>query len=153
MGLQAPGSAVALLVSSRAYSTRLAARVLDMGAHEQRTIQRWIAATNHTVAGLASAWRSEAAFRQEVSVILILIPVAVWLAKTPGELVWLIGSGLLVLIVELLNTAIEYTLDRIGTERHELAGRAKDMGSAAVFLSLTLWTFSWGAVVWNRLTA
>ena len=124
-----------------------------MEAHEQRGIRRMIAATNHSAAGLASAWRSEAAFRQELGVVLIMIPVAMWLATTPGELVLLIGVGLLVLIVELLNTAVEYTLDRIGTERHELAGRAKDMGSAAVFLSLTLWMFTWGAIVWNRLTA
>ena len=89
----------------------------------------------YSVAGLRAAWDNEAAFRQEIVLCLILIPAAFWVGGNALERVLLIGSCLLVLVVELLNSAIEAAIDRIGADRHTLSGRAKDMGSAAVFLS------------------
>lgn len=87
-------------------------------------------------AGLRSAWQNEAAFRQELVLCALLLPFALVLGKGGIEQALLIGSLLLVLIVELLNTAVEVVVDRISTENHELSGLAKDIGSAAVFLSL-----------------
>lgn len=97
--------------------------------------------------GLASAWRFEAAFRQECALALIMVPVA--LLWHPGLVptLLLIASLLLVMIVELLNSAIEAVVDRIGHEHHELAGRAKDIGSAAVLLTLVLAAFIWLGVL------
>lgn len=117
-----------------------------------RGIRRLIAATRYSAAGLASAWRSEEAFRQEAVLAVVLIPVALWLGATPAERALLIGSVLLVMIVELLNTSIECTVDRIGTDRHHLSGRAKDLASSAVFLSLLLAGITWAIVIWERVT-
>ena len=80
----------------------------------------------------------------------IMLPGAFWLGTTLLERLLLAGSVFLVLIVELLNTAIEYTVDRIGPERHALSGRAKDLGSAAVLLSLLLAGLTWGLIAWER---
>jgi len=82
---------------------------------------------------------------------IVLVPLALWLGQTPVERLLLIGSWLLVMIVEILNTAIEATVDRISEERHTLSGQAKDMGSAAVFLSLVLALLAWATVAWQRL--
>jgi len=100
----------------------------------------------YSCAGFRAAWRHEAAFRQEAMLAIVLLPAAWWLARTPLELALLVGSCLLVLIVELLNSAIEALTDRIGMERHELSGRAKDLGSAAVLLSLVLVVCVWAGV-------
>ena len=81
---------------------------------------------------------------------IVLIPIALWLGQTILERALLIGVCFVVLIVEFLNSAIEATVDRFGPEHHELAGRAKDMGSAAVFVSLALVAFVWAAVAWQR---
>lgn len=89
-----------------------------------------------TFAGLAAAFRNEAAFRQEALLAAVLIPVALWLDVGALAKAMLVGSVLLVLIVELINSAIEAVVDRVSLERHPLAKRAKDIGSAAVFLSL-----------------
>ncbi len=97
--------------------------------------------------GFLSAARSEAAFQQELVLSLILIPIAFWLDVNNVERILLIASVVLVLIVELLNTGIETVVDRIGLEHNELAGKAKDLGSAAVFLTLLLWGFVWGSVL------
>lgn len=107
-------------------------------------------ATGYSLAGLKSAWRSEEAFRQEVLAGLVLVPGAFWLGQTAVERVLLAGSWLLVMIVEILNTAVEATVDRIGQDHHQLSGTAKDLGSAAVFLSLLLATLVWGAISWDR---
>lgn len=80
----------------------------------------------------------------------VLVPLAFWLGQTPMERLLLIGSWLVVLIVEILNTAIEATVDRISDEHHKLSGQAKDLGSAAVFLSLVLVMLAWGTVAWQR---
>lgn len=93
-------------------------------------------ASRYSYAGLKAAFINEAAFRQELALMLILAPVAFWLGEGAIEKALLISSLLLVLIVELINSAIESAIDRVGSETHELSGRAKDIGSAAVFLSL-----------------
>ena len=114
-------------------------RTLDFG--------RIVRATRYSLAGLRSAIRDEAAFRQELILALVLIPVAVWLGDNGIERALMIASLLVVLIVELLNSAIEAVVDRIGTEPHDLSGRAKDLGSAAVFISLIMVPVVWGLVL------
>ena len=124
-----------------------------MGKPGNTGIRRIFRAARFSSQGLASAWKHEAAFRQEVLLVLILIPSAFWLGQTIMEIALLIACCLLVLIVELLNSAIEAVVDRIGNEHHELAGRAKDMGSAAVFVSLVFLAVVWLAVIGDRFLA
>ncbi len=99
-------------------------------------IARIIDAGGYSLQGLKAAYKHEAAFREEFWLILLLIPVAIYLADNGVKLALMLGSLLLVLIVEILNSAIEAVVDRVGSEHHELSGRAKDMGSAAVFIAL-----------------
>jgi len=106
-------------------------------------LKRIVNATGYSLAGLKAAFRNEAAFRQELFLMVILVPVALWLGENSLEKAVLIFSLLLVLIVELLNSAIESTNDRVSHEQHELTGRAKDIASAAVSLSLLN-----AAVIW-----
>jgi len=106
-------------------------------------LTRIIKAGGYSVQGLKSAFHNEAAFRQELLLALIFIPLAFFIAQSPVERVVLIALTVLVLVVELLNSAIEALVDRVGLEHHELSGRAKDMGSAAVFVSLALWAYAW----------
>lgn len=96
--------------------------------------------------GLRACFKYEEAFRIEVAVACLLFPLAFFMAKTPVELSLLLGSVLLLLIVELLNSAVEAAIDRIGEERHDLSGRAKDLGSAAVLLTMILVLITWVAV-------
>jgi diacylglycerol kinase (ATP) len=107
-------------------------------------------ATVFSAQGFARAWRHEAAFRQEIALTVVLAPAAFWLGRTPLEIALLVGVCLVVLIAELLNTAVEAAVDRHGDEQHELSGAAKDLGSAAVFVSLVLVLVVWGAVAWDR---
>ncbi len=107
-----------------------------MAAQRPQGFERILKATVYSWQGLKAAFHNEAAFRQELMLLLILVPVALWLGDNGVECALLIGALLLVLIVELLNTGIEIVVDRFGGEMHELSGRAKDVGSAAVFLSL-----------------
>ena len=104
----------------------------------------------YSLAGVGAALKHESAFRQECSLALILIPTAFWVGSDAVEIALLVGSVLLVLIVEMLNSAIEAVVDRIGPEQHHLSGRAKDMGSAAVFITLVLVVFVWGAIIFQR---
>ncbi|MBL8398510.1 MAG: diacylglycerol kinase [Candidatus Accumulibacter sp.] len=104
-------------------------------------------AFHNTRAGLREAYLAEDAFRQEVRLAALLIPLAGWLAPDGVGLAMMIGSVLLVLIVELLNSAIEATVDRISMERHPLAKRAKDIGSAAVFIALLNVPIVWGCLL------
>jgi diacylglycerol kinase (ATP) len=104
----------------------------------------------YSALGLSAAWKNEAAFRQELLLVMVLLPVAVWLGQTGLERAVLIGCLFIVLIVELLNSAIEAAVDRHGHELHELSGRAKDMGSAAVFMSLLLLAIVWGLIAAQR---
>lgn len=101
--------------------------------------------------GLAAAWHHEAAFREECLLGLILLPVAIWLARTPAELALLVFSLLLVLAAELGNSAIESVVDRIGRDHHELSGRAKDMGSAMVLVTMLNVIVVWSLVAVDRL--
>jgi diacylglycerol kinase (ATP) len=112
--------------------------------------QRLWAATGYSIQGLRAAWIFETAFRQELLVVLLLAPLACWLGTTMTQRALLIFSLLLILIVELLNSAIEATVDRIGREHHELSGRAKNMGSAAVLVSLMAAAGVWALVAWER---
>lgn len=105
-------------------------------------------ATGYSLAGLRAGW-SEAAFRLEACLAVVMLPLAFWVGRGWVEVALLAGSVLLVLIVELLNTGIEAAIDRIGPERHALSKRAKDMGSAAVFLSLLLAGGIWAAGLWH----
>lgn len=113
-------------------------------------IRRIIRATRFSAQGFAHAWQHEAAFRQEIGLTLLLIPLAIWLGRTGIERFILIICCLIVLIVELLNSAIEAAIDRFGEEHHELSGRAKDLGSAAVFLSLVIVVATWLTVAYLR---
>ena len=105
----------------------------------------------NSCAGLADAWRHESAFRQEILLAAILVPLALALPASPAERALLIASVLLVLIVELLNTGVEVAIDRISFEHHSLSKRAKDIGSAAVFVALLLLGAVWGVVLLPRL--
>jgi diacylglycerol kinase (ATP) len=106
-------------------------------------LKRLYLAGVNSVNGLRGAFRSEEAVRQEILLVLVAIPAAFWLTGDAVERVLLVMSVVLVLLVELLNTAVEYTVDRIGPEYHELSGLAKDIGSAAVLVSLFLAAFVW----------
>lgn len=108
-------------------------------------------ATGYTWAGLKAVWRLEAAFRQEAMLLLFMVLAAPWVGRTLPEQVMLMATGVMVLVVELLNSAIEAAVDRIGQDAHDLSGMAKDMGSAAVFLSLCVAGLVWLAVVADRL--
>ena len=110
-------------------------------------------ASLYSMAGIRATWRNEAAFRQEIILSLILIPAAFWYGGTAVERILLIGSCLIVLIVELLNSAVEAAIDRIGEGPHKLSGRAKDMGSAAVFISLCAVILTWGLIGYERFLA
>jgi len=107
-------------------------------------------ATGYSIAGLRAGWH-EPAFRQEALASIVLLPLAFWLARSWVEAALLAGSVLIVMIVELLNTGIETAIDRIGPEWHNLSKRAKDMGSAAVLLSLLLCVGIWAAAIAQRL--
>jgi diacylglycerol kinase (ATP) len=113
-------------------------------------IGRILRATRFSAQGIASAWKNEAAFRQELLLTVVLLPIAIWLGQTALEQAVLIGCLFVVLIVELINSAIEAAIDRHGDELHELSGRAKDMGSAAVFVSLLLVAVVWGLIAAER---
>ncbi|MEX8518030.1 MAG: diacylglycerol kinase [Leptothrix sp. (in: b-proteobacteria)] len=101
--------------------------------------------------GVKSAYQHESAFRQETWLGLLMLPLSFWLGRGWVETALLAGSVLLVMIVELLNSAVEATVDRVSFELHELAGRAKDYGSAAVLLTLLLCAGIWTAALWQRL--
>ena len=113
-------------------------------------ITRIVDATGYSMGGIRAAWKNEAAFRQEVSGGLVMLVLSFFIAANPMQWLLLVLPLFLVLIVELLNSALESVVDRIGPEKHELSGRAKDMGSAAVFFSLCLVFLSWAAIIWNN---
>ncbi|WP_304164724.1 diacylglycerol kinase [Lonsdalea britannica] len=113
-------------------------------------ITRLVKATGYSLQGLKQAWRHEAAFRQETILTLAGIIIACWLPVSILERLLLIGAVVLIVIVELLNSAIEAVVDRIGPEYHELAGRAKDLGSAAVLVACLLAAVVWGVLLWSH---
>ena len=121
-----------------------------MGKPGNNGIGRILRAAIYSGQGLASAWKHEAAFRQEVALMVVMSPLAFWLGRTLAERALLVGVFLVVIIVELLNSALEAAVDRHGDEHHELSGRAKDLGSAAVFVSLVLAFCAWALVAYLR---
>jgi len=112
-------------------------------------LSRVMHAFGYSMQGFRAAIKHEAAFREELILAIILVPLAFWLTSNTLYLMAMLGSLLLVLIVEILNSAIEAVVDRIGSEQHELSGRAKDMGSAAVFLALMNVILMWGLVLYQ----
>ena len=114
-----------------------------MANQNAKGFKRLINACIFSAAGFKATWQHEEAFRQEVLLFIVTTPLAIWLGETALEKILLIGSIVLVMLVELLNSAVEAVVDRVGFEHHELSGRAKDIGSAAVMLSLI-----WAAITW-----
>ena len=104
-------------------------------------------ATGFSFKGIQRAWKTEAAVRQEFLLALVLLPIAFIIAQSLSQVVMLVLSLFIVVITELLNTSIEYAIDRIGTERHDLSGASKDIASAAVFFSLMQVVFVWGVII------
>ncbi len=123
----------------------------DEVGHLPRRPGRILKATIWSMQGLRAAWLHESSFRLEVYLLLVMGPLALWLGQTGVERALLLGSCLLVLSVELLNSSIEAVIERYGAEFHELAGRAKDMGSAAVFVLMMNVVLVWGLVLGPRL--
>nr|WP_316639806.1 diacylglycerol kinase [uncultured Roseateles sp.] len=107
-------------------------------------------ALGYSMSGLQAAYKGEDAFRQECWLALVLMPSAFWLGRSWVEVALLLGSVLLVMIVELLNSGIEAAIDRVSFELHDLSKRAKDLASAAVLLSLVLCGGIWAAALWSR---
>jgi diacylglycerol kinase (ATP) len=112
----------------------------------QRGFQRLLNAFFYSLSGLNLAFRHESAFRQEIALAVVLIPLALWLPVSAVERVLLILPILLVLVVELLNSSVEAAIDRIGLDTHRLSKRAKDLGSAAVLVSLVALAIVWGTI-------
>jgi len=123
----------------------------DVAPHRPRGLGGVIKAARWSCQGLKATWRHESSFRTEVYLFALLAPLALWLGRSGVERALLIGSCLLVLAAELLNSAIEALIDRYGNEWHELAGRAKDMGSAAVFVLMMNVLLVWGVILWPQL--
>jgi len=121
------------------------------GSHAPRTPFRAWQAFLWSMKGLRATWDLESSFRLEVYLFLVLVPLGLWLGESGVERAILVGSLLIVLIVEVLNSAVEAVVDRWGAEHHELAARAKDMGSAAVFLADINVLACWGLILGPRL--
>ncbi|KXU96020.1 diacylglycerol kinase [Caballeronia megalochromosomata] len=113
---------------------------------KRRGLLRGVFALRHSWAGIVATWREESAFRQEACIAIVLLPIAAFVQVSAAERVLLAGSVLLVLLVELINSSIEAAIDRISLERHELSGRAKDCGSAAVTIALVIAAMTWGLI-------
>jgi diacylglycerol kinase (ATP) len=116
-------------------------------------LQRILNATGYSMAGLRAAYLGESAFRQEVWLCVLLVPAAFWLGEDWVQTALLAASAGLVLVVELLNSGIEAVVDRISYDHHDLSKRAKDIASAAVFLSLVICGGIWAAALWHRFGA
>jgi diacylglycerol kinase (ATP) len=121
-----------------------------MGKPGTTGIRRIINAFGYSILGLKAALKHESAFRQEVAMFIIMFPLSFWVGQTAVERALLIGSLFLVLIAELANSAIEAIVDRVGDEPHKLSGRAKDIGSATVLMSLFNATIIWGLIIFDH---
>ncbi|GAB2792984.1 diacylglycerol kinase [Halomonas shantousis] len=113
-------------------------------------IRHLVSSTLYSLKGLQAAFHNETAFRQELGICGVLVPLAWWIGENPVEWLLLVGSCVFVLIVELLNSAVENVVDRIGSEHHVLSGRAKDIGSAAVMLALIMAAITWVLLGWDK---
>lgn len=114
-------------------------------------LERVWRAAGYSAAGLMAALKNEAAFRQELALFVVLAPLGFWLGRNGMERALLVGSLMLVLVIELLNSAIEALVNRVGRDPHPLSGQAKDIASAAVFVSLVLAVLVWALVLADRL--
>ena len=112
-------------------------------------LRRLIKATGYSLAGLKAAWVHEEAFRLETLIVVVMTPLALWLGEDSVERVLMIGSLLLLLITELVNSGIEAAVDRMGQEHHELSGRAKDIASATVFVAVINIAVVWGMLLFD----
>lgn len=119
-----------------------------MAYQDARGLRRILNAFRYSMEGFRKCFKHEEAFRQEVFAAIVILPLGLWLGETGIERALLVGSWLLVLIVELLNSAVEATVDRVGREPHKLSGRAKDIASAAVFTSIGFAVVTWALVLW-----
>ncbi|ELE7614151.1 diacylglycerol kinase [Vibrio vulnificus] len=119
----------------------------NLGKPGNTGIKRIIKATGYSIQGLKAAFKHEAAVRQEFALLVVAIALATWLEVSMLERITLLAVVVLVLIVELMNSAVEAVVDRIGVEHHELSGRAKDIGSAAVLVALIFAGFTWLYIV------
>ena len=123
-----------------------------MGNKNEKLVGHIINAFRYTFAGFKSAWKNELAFRGEVVVVSVMLPLGIWLGRSAAERALLIASLLLILLTELVNSALEAVVDRIGPERHELSKRAKDLGSAAAFVAMVTAALVWIFILVARLT-
>jgi diacylglycerol kinase (ATP) len=121
-----------------------------MGSKNENIFRHIQNAVIYSWAGFKAAWDTEMAFRTEAIVIALMIPVGIWIGETAVQWAMLIGSSLLVLITELLNSAVEKVVDRIGTEHHILSKQAKDLGSAAAAVSMLTAVIVWGLIAYER---
>ena len=121
-----------------------------MGEAKDTIIAHILNAFIWSMAGIKAAWKNEQAFRWEAAIVLLMMPVGLWLGRTAVEWALLIASAMSILITELLNSAVEAVVDRIGPERHELSKRAKDLGSAAAFISMITAAVVWGLIAYER---
>ena len=117
---------------------------------ENQGLLRAVRALGYSLKGLRSCYKHESAFRQEVAVTLVLVPLGLWLGEGGLEKAVLVSSWMLVLVVELLNSAVEAAVDRFGPERHKLSGRAKDIASAAVLMAITTSCLVWALILGPR---
>jgi len=124
-----------------------------MAFQEARGLERIVKAFGYSLKGFQACFRHEEAFRQEVYASLVLVPLALWLGESGTERALLLGTWLLVLIVELLNSAVEAAVDRISLDLHKLSERAKDIGSAAVFSAISRFAITWALVLLPRYLA
>lgn len=121
-----------------------------MGNKNENLIDHIVNAFRYSFAGFKSAWQNELAFRGEVVVVAVMLPLGIWLGQSAAERALLIVSLLLILITELVNSALEAVVDRIGPQRHELSKRAKDLGSAAAFVSMVAAALVWIIIAYGR---
>lgn len=121
----------------------------NVNPHKATGLRRLVNALSYSLSGLQLAWKDEAAFRQEIILAIVLVPVAFMMPVDMTQRVLLVASVMLVLVVEMINSAIEATVDRISLDIHPLAKRAKDMGSAAVLLVLTNAILTWTMILWS----
>ena len=124
--------------------------ILAKLARSAGDVGRVIRATGYSLSGLRAALSKEAAFRQEVILFMVFAPLGAWLGRSGVERALLVGSLVVVMVVELLNSAVEATVDRISKKHHKLSGRAKDMGSAAVYVSIAQALLVWGFILLDR---
>jgi diacylglycerol kinase (ATP) len=133
------------------YANKTQKIINKMKPENNHGLKRVFRATGFSMKGLMSAWKNEAAFRQETVLACIMLPIVLLINISTPERILLIMTVLIVLIVELLNSAIEAVVDRIGDEIHPLSGQAKDIASAAVFISLVLCALTWSIIIWPLL--